>query len=135
MPVVRFGGKVVPSYGEVPSGIPPVVVSHDRGGVYDQFAAQEVLLVIEGHPYQLRRVEQPVVVVRQISRWRRAYILSTSSGISIRVSWSGTFPTSPSAFGSVTFHPWAMYVTRSVRSVANSVGDCPPGIVDLCQGT
>lgn len=32
---------------------------------------------------------------------------------------------SASAWGSVTFHPWAMYVLRSVRSVAKRVGDCP----------
>src|SRR5260370_1555442 len=43
----------------------------------------------------------------------------------MRASWSGTSPTSARAWGSVTFHPWAMYVTRSVRSVANRVGDCP----------
>src|SRR5712691_11848359 len=40
-------------------------------------------------------------------------------------SWSGTGPMSARAWGSVTFQPWAMYVTRSVRSVANRVGDCP----------
>src|SRR5215470_5427179 len=239
MPVVRFGGKVVPSYGAVPGGISPVVVLHDLGGVFDEFAAQEVLVVIEVHPHELGRVEQPVVVIRQAvciltgqvssdftdgvgvtraedtkatvvgerhrdhpdarkdasffgglpdhgqpvlepthvhlltrdeltqrcglvrglvrvarlqpegcvlegaeeltelragfdhptQRWpssfrlRSAYILSTSSGISISVSWSGRSPTSASAWGSVTFHPCAMYVTRSVRSVANRVGD------------
>src|SRR5271163_4579245 len=37
----------------------------------------------------------------------------------------GTSPTSASTCGSVTTQPWAMYVVRSVRSVANSVGDCP----------
>src|SRR3954451_11662934 len=41
------------------------------------------------------------------------------------VSPGGTGPTSASASGSVTTQPWAMNVRRSVRSVANSVGDWP----------
>src|SRR5829696_1151296 len=66
MPVVLFGGKVVPSYSAMPGRITPVVVLHDHGWVFDDLAALEVLVVIEMHPHQLGRVEQPVVVVRQV---------------------------------------------------------------------
>lgn len=49
----------------------------------------------------------------------------TSSVISIISSPRGLGPTSARACGSVTTHPWAMYVLRSVRSVAYRVGESP----------
>src|SRR5580693_4591135 len=216
----------------MPGSIAPVTVLHDHGRVLDHLTAEEVLFGIEVHLDQQPRVEQPVIVVRQVtgliagqvtnllaSRVRvlraehakaavigqrytdhadarkpaspggcradhrqpvlepahvnrlsrdelsqrlrlvgRVVVVSrlqaegrvlerteepgelltdeqaqrtssakrrTSAGISITASPAGISPSSASATGSVTIHPWAMYVLRSVRSVANRVGDCP----------
>jgi len=49
----------------MPSSVTPVVVLHDHGWVFNQLSTEESVSVIEVHPDQLTRVEQPVVVVRQ----------------------------------------------------------------------
>jgi hypothetical protein len=62
-----FGGKVIPPDGVVLSGIAPVVVLHDLAGAFDDLAAKEGVGVIKVHPDQLARVEQPVVVIGELS--------------------------------------------------------------------
>ncbi len=69
-PEVLFGGKVVPSHGVVPRDVTPVVVLDDLDRLFDDLAAKEDVGVIEAHPYQRTRVEQPVVVVGHLGGLR-----------------------------------------------------------------
>src|SRR5438034_1947792 len=65
---VLFGGKGVPFYCPVPGSVTPIVVINDDGRIVYDLTAQEAVRVVEVHPHQLARVEQPVVVVRQTLR-------------------------------------------------------------------
>src|ERR1700733_5236844 len=51
----------------MPGSIAPVTVLHDHGRVLDHLTAEEVLFGIEPHLDQQPRVEQPVIVVRQVT--------------------------------------------------------------------
>src|ERR1017187_230275 len=66
-PAVLLGGKVVPSNRAMPGSIAPVTVLHDHGRVLNHLTAEEVLIGIEVHLDQQPRVEQPVIVVRQVT--------------------------------------------------------------------
>lgn len=49
------------------SNIPPVVVLYNLGGILDDLATLESVFLSEVHPNQFARVEQPVIVIGQIS--------------------------------------------------------------------
>jgi hypothetical protein len=48
----------------MPGDIPPMVVLHNLSRILDELRVEMMVLVIEVHPEQLVRVEQPVVMVR-----------------------------------------------------------------------
>jgi hypothetical protein len=61
-PDALFDGEVVPFDGVVPRGVTPVAVLYNLGRILDQLTAEEAVAVVEVHPQEVARVEQPVVV-------------------------------------------------------------------------
>src|SRR5690348_8798516 len=58
--------KVIPSNGVMEGNISPVIMRDNLSGISNDFAALELVLLAEVHPHQLSRIEQPVVVVREV---------------------------------------------------------------------
>ncbi len=62
-----FAGEFVPSYGVVPSSVTPVIVLHDGDWVGNYLLTKETVIVSEVQFYQLTRVEQPIVMPREVT--------------------------------------------------------------------